>query len=115
MRYGWRQRHSWRATADALWRRTDTISAPTFQPALDNRLRFSPPSGHKIRQGLTTRPHLRRTTRVLPLGAGAVKALPGVGVRRKQEDRTMPRFTGISHVELTVTDPERTAAWWSES
>jgi catechol 2,3-dioxygenase-like lactoylglutathione lyase family enzyme len=24
----------------------------------------------------------------------------------------MPRFTGISHVELTVTDPDRTAEWW---
>lgn len=24
----------------------------------------------------------------------------------------MPRFTGISHVELTVTDPNRTAEWW---
>ena len=24
----------------------------------------------------------------------------------------MPRFTGISHVELTVTDPDLTAEWW---
>ena len=24
----------------------------------------------------------------------------------------MPRFTGIDHVEITVTDPQRSAEWW---
>src|SRR3954469_277579 len=38
----------------------------------------------------------------------------GAGTRAARNGGTVPRLVGVSHVELTVTDCEKSAEWWQE-